>query len=102
MAVKMTPEQNNALHLWFRRAAQEFNDRGIDLKMLLEEKSVSVPVNEHIMKEVIWRPVQEAMTGKHSTQELGKVEPGDVFEVVSRHLGEHFGIYVPWPESDDE
>ena len=42
------------------------------------------------------------MTGKHSTTELDKIEPGDIYSVLDRHLGEKFGLHVKFPSEDEE
>jgi hypothetical protein len=50
------------------------------------------------VKEAIYKPVLEAMTSKKSTEEMNTVEPGAVSTVITRHLGEKYGVTCPpWP-----
>jgi hypothetical protein len=50
------------------------------------------------VKELLWRPAQKAILRKKSTTELFKIEDIDkVWEHLNRHLGEKFGLHVPFP-----
>lgn len=99
--MKRTPTQNAALHLYFRQLADELNDSGYDLQKVLEQKTVAVPWNERMVKEILWRQLQEVITGKGSTTELTSSEVNRVYEVLDRHIAENFGLSVPFP-SDEE
>lgn len=91
---KRTLSQNAALHLWLEKVSQAFNEAGIDRKVTITLKA-DVPNSAETMKEVIWRPIQYAQTGKHSTTELTTKEYSEVWETVNRFIGENFGIHVP-------
>jgi len=88
------------MHLYFERLADALNDAGLDMKKVLEKKEVSVPWTLHSVKEVLWRPIQQAMTGKDSTTEVSRVEPSDIHMVLDRHMAEKFGVSVAWPHED--
>ena len=96
---KRTPPQNNALHLYCELLAQALNDAGFDMKRTLKH-DVEIPWNKDMVKEHIWKPVQESMTGKKSTTEMNTVDPSEIYEVVSRYLGQRTGVYVPWPSNE--
>lgn len=96
-----TLSQNAALHLYCRRLAEALNDAGYDMQKTLKP-GVSIPWNENLVKELIWRPVQEAMTDKHSTTELNTKDPSEIYEVLNRHMSEKFGISVSWPSEDEQ
>lgn len=100
--MKRTPEQNRALHLYFRQLADALNDAGFDLQKSMELKTVSVPWNERMVKEILWRPLQEVITGKGSTTELTSGEPNRIYEVLDRQLAETLGLSIPFPSEDDE
>jgi hypothetical protein len=53
------------------------------------------------VKEVLWRPIQIAATGKESTTELDTKEPSIVYEILNRHIASNFGVSVPWPCEDE-
>ena len=99
--MKRTPTQNSALHLYFRRLAEALNDSGYDLQKVMEQKTVAVPWNERMIKEILWRQLQEVITGKGSTTELTSGEVNRVYEVLDRHIAENFGLSVPFPSDED-
>lgn len=76
--------------------AEALNDAGLDVQHTLRH-DISIPWSGPAVKELIWRQVQEAMTGKESTTKLDRIEPSKIWEVLNRYLGERFGIFVPWP-----
>jgi len=95
-----TLKQNNALHKYFEMLAEELNNAGYDVKKTLSSK-LEHPWNAELIKELIWRPVQEACLGKKSTTELSKQKDIDViYDVINRHMGQNFGIYVPFPSEE--
>ena len=79
--------------------ADALNDAGLDVQKTLRH-DIEIPWNGTLVKELIWRPIQEAMTDKHSTTELDRIEPSQIYEVLSRHLGEKFGLFVPFPSEE--
>ncbi len=99
--VNRTPSQNNSLHLWFDLVAKELNEAGYTVQMVLKEK-VDLDFDGDKVKELLWRPAQQAILKKKSTTELKKITDIDrVWEHLNRHLGEKFGIHVPFPANPD-
>lgn len=96
-----TIQQNKALHKYCTMLAEALNDAGYEMKAVLAVKQVDVPWDGPKVKEVLWRPIQEAMTGKHSTTELDRMEPSQVYEVLNRHIASNFGVSVPFPSEDE-
>ncbi len=96
-----TPPQNAALHLWLRNLATALNDAGYDIKAFPFKQGIELSWSEHTCKELIWRPVQEALTGKESTTEASKTEYGDVYVHLVRHLSNILPGFVPpeWPHN---
>ena len=95
-----TTAQNRALHKLFELWANALNDSGRDVMTTLKH-DIEVPWNKTLIKELMWRPVMQAMTEKFSTTELDRMEIDQIYEVLNKHFGEKLGIYVPFP-SDDE
>lgn len=93
---KRTILQNKSLHLFCTQLADALNAAGLDMKKTLRQ-DIEIPWTKENVKNHLWRPIQEAMTEKHSTTELDSAEPSQIYEVLSKHLGEKFGIHVPWP-----
>lgn len=97
---KRTSRQNKSLHLLFEMLADELNDAGLDMKKVLKP-GVDIPWTKESIKEYIWRPIQQAQLSKKSTTELTTKEIDSVFDTINRHLGEKFGIHVPFPSIDE-
>ena len=91
-----TIQQNKALHKFFELLADALNDSGLDMRKTLKP-GIDIPWNRDRCKEFLWRPIQEAMTGKTSTTELNTVEPSEIYAVLDRHLSSKFGIHIEWP-----
>ena len=91
-----TKLQNRSLHKFFELLADAFNEAGLDVQKTLRH-DIEIPWNETLIKELIWRPIMEAMTDKSSTTEMDTVDPSQIYEVLNRHLGEKFGLHVDWP-----
>lgn len=95
---KRTIKQGSALHLYFEMLARELNDAGYTVQLVLKEK-IDLEWDKEKVKELLWRPAQEAITGKKSTTELNKGSDIDlVFNHLNRHLGEKFGLHIEFPD----
>lgn len=95
-----TLTQNAALHVWCQQCAQTLNDAGLDARKTLKPE-VEISWTPEMVKNLLWRPVQEAMTGKKSTTELNTVDPSEIYEVLNRYFSEKFGIFIPWPSNEN-
>lgn len=95
-----TSQQNKALHVFFQLLAEELNNAGLDMRKALKPE-VDIPWTPSAIKEYLWRPVQKIQLQKHSTTELTSDEITKVYETLNRHLGEKFGLYVPFPSKED-
>jgi hypothetical protein len=71
-------------------------------KGLLESASeIEIPWDKdgRMVKELIWKPVMEAMTAKESTTDMDTTDPGEVCKIITKHIGEKFGLVLPvWPD----
>lgn len=94
-----TLAQNRAMHLLFRKIAYEFNDRGIEHKVVVNllEKYATVPWNEVTIKELIWRTLQKALLLKESSTELTTKDIDKVFDVMNREIFVPLGIELDFP-----
>jgi hypothetical protein len=91
--------QNRALNLYCRQLAASLDDSGYDIQQVLEH-AVSRPWSQTSCKELLWRPIQLAMTGNKSTKEPLRGEYIEIYEVLNRHVAQNFGISLPWPSRD--
>jgi len=94
--MKRTNEQNAAMHLYFRWLAEALREKDYDFR----ELKVEIPATEELVKELIWKHVQEAMYGKKSTTELDKHEVAAIYDVLNRAFIEK-DINVPFPNEED-
>ena len=83
-----TLKQNAALHKFFALLADALNDAGLDQRVVFEamREGVEIPWNEATVKENLYKPILEAMTGKTSTTEMDTVDPSEVYNVLHRWL----------------
>lgn len=99
---KRSDAQNNALHLWFELLARELNNAGYTVQIVLSHK-MDIDWNKELIKDLLWKPAQQAILKKKSTTELRKVEDIDkVWEHLNRHIGEKFGVHVPFPNNEQK
>lgn len=89
---RRSEKQNAALHTYCRQLASDLNDAGYDCEALFTRKSTPSPFTEHVIKEHVWKPIQEAMYGEAKTSRLTPEQVGNVYRVVSKKMGEMFGV----------
>jgi hypothetical protein len=95
--VKRTDKQNRSLHKWFEQVANEMNERGMTVEMVLSTYKVQIDWNKTRFKELVWRPVQEALTNKASSTEPETNEYIEIYDHINRWLSEQ-GVHIPWPD----
>lgn len=95
-----TLTQNAALHLFCKQLADALNDAGQDQRKVLKP-SVDIPWTQDAVKQMLWKPIQEAVTGLESTTKPESNQYSHIYEVLNRHLTMKLGVHVPWPEKND-
>ena len=96
-----TQKQNKCLHGWLGLLAQRLNDAGYGVRktLALLNKDFEMPWGTNSVKDLLYRPVMEAMTGKESTKDLDTIEPSDICQKVGARVSELTGITAPpWPD----
>ena len=88
--------QNAALHKYLSLLAEELNNAGLDMKKALKPE-VDIPWTTDSAKEYLWRPVQKAITKQDSSTKPSTKDYVHIYEVLSRHMVDKFGINVQWP-----
>lgn len=96
MDKQRTIRQNAALHLYFTQLSEALNEAGLDQRKVLKP-GVEIPWSPDAVKEQIYRPIMRAQLGKESTADQTVAEIDKVFDTITRHLGERFGIHIPFP-----
>ena len=94
----ITGKQFSALHVWCQFVADVLNAAGLDQRVILKP-GVPIDWTKDSVKQNLYKPLLEAMTGKKSTTEQNTVEPSEVAETLARHLGQKWGVVLPeWPK----
>lgn len=97
-----TLTQNRALHLWLGMLADTLNAAGLDMRKVLKQE-VDIPWSTETCKDMLWRPIQQAVIAKDSTVDADRIEYSRVYDVLDRHLQEKFGaqLHIDWPRKQD-
>jgi len=80
-----TLTQNKAIHVLFDMIAYELKSNKLDIKKTLRH-DFAIPWTAETVKELIWKPVQQAMFETESTKELTTDQVSKVFDVIRDHL----------------
>ncbi len=91
-----TIQQNKALHLFCGQYAEALNDAGLDMKRTLKPE-IDIPWTPENVKNHLFKPILEALTGKSSTADMDTVDPSKVCDIINRFMAEKYGISVEWP-----
>ena len=94
-----TTKQNSAMHKYFTMMANDLNDAGLDMRKVMKP-SAAIPWTLESVKEHLWGSLMVAMTGKEHTSELERNEVTKVYDQLTKHMGEKFGVFVPFPSKD--
>ena len=94
-----TNQQNKALHKYFAELANELNDHGLDMRTFLKP-GIEIWWTPEMVKNYIWRPVQEIMFSKLSTTQLTTTEIDKVLDIITRKIGQDHGLQVDFPSID--
>ena len=96
-----TKRQNRALHKFFTEVSAELNGIGITAKTIsiVSGKTLERPFTPSLVKELIWKPVQDAIIGTDSTRLLKTGEINEIAEPIIKFLGKQ-GIGIMFPSED--
>jgi hypothetical protein len=94
-----TPKQNSALHVYCKLLADALNEAGYLLVVPGFKEGFEVPWTGDMVKENIWRPIQEAMFEIKSTTQLNRRQVSEVYEVIARNMSVNRQISVPFPQN---
>jgi len=96
---KRTITQNKAMHKYFTLLANAFNDAGYTVEMILR-KPLNISWTDNLVKDILWRQVQQAQLEKKSTTELDTNEVSKIYEEINRYTSEEKGIHIPFPSKN--
>lgn len=93
--------QNRAFHLYFNMVAVQLNNSGLYINKLIKENKYKADIDwsGNLVKENLWKPIQNAILDKKSTTQLEKSEVDRVYNTLNRYLS-NMGISVPFPNAE--
>lgn len=96
-----TLTQNRAFHLYFTMVAVQLNNSGLYINKLIKEEKYKADIDwsGNLVKEQLWKPIQNAILDKKSTTQLEKSEVDRVYNTLNRYLS-NMGISVPFPNAE--
>lgn len=94
-------KQRGALHLWCTMCAKALNDAGIKCETIsvFGNEPLEGPWTAGKFKELVYKRVLEALTGKTSTEDQSTVEPSTVAMYISRQYAQNGLICPAWPSN---
>ena len=97
-----TTKQNSSLHVYCKLLADALNESGQPLIINITDKDVEIDWTPQLVKDCIWRVIQQAITKKPSTTKLTTKETMSIYEHVNRFTGSKKGISIDWPHKDNK
>ena len=97
---KRTPPQNNSLHLWCKKQAEEFMEKRVDMREFFKDEFF-LEWTLYSVKDGIWKKMQKALFRTDSTTELTKNEQIDIIHrniarvITEKYKGEV--LTIPFP-----
>ena len=90
-------QQNKALHLYFTFIADQLNDKNIEYEWKgIKGMQMSCDYNTTIVKDFLWRPIQQQLFNKDSTTTITTQEINEVIDILSKAFA-HIGITILFP-----
>ena len=86
-----TSKQNNAIHASLRRLARSLNDAGYGVSHPLKPE-LEIPYTESSVKELLLKPIMQAMYDADSTSKLDTEQVGKVMGVMLNRVAELTGV----------
>jgi hypothetical protein len=88
-----TTKQNIALHLLFTIVSSQLNE------MCLKGQQLSMRHTPHLVKEMVWKPIQKALFDIDSTTKINTQQINEIVDVLSKFFGDK-GIVIQFPSKE--
>src|SRR3990167_8505157 len=97
-----TNQQNKSLHKYLEMVAHELSNQGQSMANVVTKLNfVEITPTKNSVKEIIFRPIMEAVVGKNTSRALTTKEIQEVYEIMSMFLSKQFEISLPWPSVEE-
>jgi len=89
--------QNRALHLFFTIISSQLNEMGLEFKYLgLKGQILETRYTPDLIKNYVWRPIQEIMFDIKSTRKINTKQINDIIDVLAKFFAER-GVLIEFP-----
>lgn len=96
---KRSPAQNRALHVLFSIISDQLNEIGDTFKIDILGHEFESRYTPEIIKEYMWKPIQETMFGIKSTKDLNTKMINEIVDSINL-LFSKWGVDVGFPHYD--
>lgn len=97
---KRSLQQNRALHLLFQNIAFELNRIGMEFTYNgIKGLEIQTTYTPEIVKEFLWKPLQNALLKKESTTKLTTQDINMIFEILGKYFAEK-GVVIDFPSAE--
>ena len=94
---KRSSQENRALHVFFQNIAYELNRLGLEFTFRgIKGMEIETTYTPDIVKQFLWKPLQDALLKKSSTTELTHNDIVMIFEILGKHFAER-GVEISFP-----
>lgn len=94
---KRSSQENRALHVLFQNISYELNRLGMEFTYRgVKGMDIQTTYTPEIVKEFLWKPLQNALLKKSSTTQLTHNDIGLIFEILGKWFAEN-GIEISFP-----
>ena len=97
-----TLTQNSSIHKYCEMVARELCNQGQTMQDVIKKITLTeITPTTYSVKEIIFKPLQEATLGKKSTTQLTTAEVDQVYKIMSMFLSKQFEIDLPFPSQEN-
>jgi len=97
---KRSSQENRALHVLFQNIAYELNRLGLEFTFRgIKGMEIETTYTPEIVKQFLWKPLQDALLKKSSTTQLTHNDIGLIFEILGKHFAER-GVVIDFPSME--
>jgi len=78
------------------------NENQKDMKQVIDKIILDIPATKANVKEMIWKPIEQAMFDKKSTKDLTTQDINSIYDIINKVFGE-MGVSLPsFPSAEEQ
>lgn len=95
-----TTKQNSALHLLFTIISSQLNEIGVEFQYFgIRGGRLSMRHTPHLVKEMIWKPIQKALFDIESTTKINTEQINEIVDILTKYFADK-GIVIAFPSKE--